>query len=116
MVLRIEYPNDVDIRYSSQRTICKFERALLTGFPLTDMCGFYQIELLLSSLNLQCTMCHFVVFYKYFVFYKPTVADIIPPWDVMVIVAVDEGDSPGVYWSLLVWQVGNMQQEIVGQL
>ena len=79
------------------------------------MYGFYQIEMLLSSfgLDLQCTMCHFVVFYKYFVFYKPTVADIIPAWDVMVIVAVD---SPGVYWSLLVWQVGNMQQEIVGQL
>ena len=83
------------------------------------MCGFYQIELLLSSFGLDlqcCTMCHFVVFYKYFVFYKPTVADIIPPWDVMVIVAVDEGDSPGVYWSLLVWQVGNMQQQVVGQL
>ena len=113
MVLRIEYPNDADIRSSSQRTICKFERALLTGFPLTD-----QIELLLSSFGLswQCTMCHFVVFFKYFVFYKPTVADIIPPWDVMVIVAVDEGDSPGVYWSLLVWQVGNMQQQVVGQL
>ena len=31
----------------------------------------------------------------------------------MVIVAVDEGDSPGVYWSILVWQVGNMQ--IVGR-
>ena len=79
------------------------------------MCGFYQIDLLLASfgLDLQCTLCHFVVFYKYFVFYKPTVADIIPPWDVMVIVAVDEGDSPGVYWSILVWQVGNMQ--IVGR-
>ena len=78
------------------------------------MCGFYQIEMLLSSLDLQCTMrVTLLSFYKYFVFHKPTVADIIPAWDVMVIVAVD---SPGVYWSLLVWQVGNMQQEIVGQL
>ena len=125
MVLRIEYPNDVDIRYSSsQGTICKFARGLLTGFPLTDR----RIATCVVSIRLSCfclpsawiynaaPCVTLLSFYKYFVFHKPTVADIIPPWDVMVIVAVDEGDSPGVYWSLLVWQVGNMQQEIVGQL
>ena len=33
----------------------------------------------------------------------------------MVIVAVDEGDSPGIYWSLSVWQNRHMQQhQIVG--